>query len=184
MLPITPEQRAEVDGLLRRPHLNARLRERLEMVKAAALGHDVAMIMSWSGRSARTVRYWLRRFVRGGVAALHDAPRPGRPPDANAAYRQALATAVETPPPTLGLPFDVWTSGRLSIYLAETTGVHIAPGWLRVLLKRQDFACGRPKHTLTHLQDQAEVAACAQALAAVGEKGSGRAGALRVPPSR
>ena len=81
---------------------------------------------------------------------------------------------METPPRTLGLPFDVWTSGRLSAYLAQQTGVRIAPGWLRVLLHRQRFACGRPKHTLDHLQDPAEVAACEEALRVAGEKGAAR----------
>jgi transposase len=65
-----------------------------------------------------------------------DAPRAGRPVRADAAYRQALEQAVQTPPRDLGLPFDVWTSTRLRAYLAQTTGVRIPPGWLRVLLAR------------------------------------------------
>jgi transposase len=158
------------------------VRERLEMVKAAALGQDLAAIMAWSGRGERTVRRWLRAFAAGGVAALADAPRSGRPAVADAAYLAALEQAADTPPPAAGLPFDVWTSPRLAAYLAEQTGVRIAPGWLRALLARQGFASGRPKHTLTHLQDPAEVAACEDALAAAGGKGGGGAGALRVPP--
>ena len=67
----------------------------------------------------------------------------------------------------------------MSAYLVAQTGIRIAPGWLRVLLHRQHFACGRAKHTLTHLQDPAEVAACEHALRAAGEKGGGAAGALR-----
>ena len=175
------EQRAEVERLLRRRDLPPRVRERLEMVKAAALGQDLAAIAAWSGRTVRTVKRWLRRYgaAGGGVAAVADAPRAGRPPRADAAYRQALETAVDTPPRDLGLPFDVWTSARLSAYLAQTTGVRIAPGWLRVLLAQQDFVCGRPKHTLTHLQDPAEVAACKAELAAAEKKGGGRARALR-----
>jgi hypothetical protein len=55
--------------------------------------------------------------------------------------------------------------------------VHIAPGWLGVLLARQACAWGRPNHTLMHRQDVAEVAACAAALAAAGATGRGRAGA-------
>jgi hypothetical protein len=66
----------------------------------------------------------------------------------------------------------------LSAYLAQTTGVRIAPGWLRVLLAQQDFACGRPKHTLGHLQDPAAVAACEAELAAAEKKGGRRARAL------
>lgn len=166
---------AVVEAALRRRDVSPRVRERLEMVKARALGADLAAIARWSGRSVRTVRRWLRRFDEGGIAALADAPRAGRPAKADAAYLQVLEAAVEAAPPSLGLPFDVWTSDRLSAYLAGRTGVRIAPGWLRALLTRRDFVSGRPKHTLTHLQDPDEVAACKAALAAAGEKGGGRA---------
>ena len=178
--PITAEQRAAVETLLGQRELAPRQRERLEMVKAAGLGEDVATIARWSGRTPRTVRRWLRVFRDGGVAALAGAPIPGRPPKADGAYLAALETTVETPPRTLGLGFDVWTSGRLSAHLEATTGVRIAPGWLRVLLHRIQFACGRPKHTLAHLQEPDEVAACEHALRAAGEKGAGAPGAIRI----
>jgi transposase len=177
---ITAAQQDAVLALLRQRDLPPRQRERLEMVKAAWLGEAVATIARWSGRTPRTVRRWLRAFGAGGVAALAGAPIPGRPPKADAAYLAALETALETAPRALGLPFDVWTSARLSAYLEATTGTRIAAGWLRVLLHRQRFACGRPKHTLDHLQDPAEVAACERALAAAGGKGGGPTGAVRV----
>jgi transposase len=172
-LSVSPAQQVEVEHWLRRRDLAARLRERLEMVKAVGLGQAVPQIAHWSGRTERTVRHWLRRYATGGVAALADAPRAGRPAAADAAYRRAAETALETPPRTLGLPFDVWTAARLSAYLAETTGVRIAPGWLRALLGRWDYVCGRPKHTLKHLQDPAAVTACVEELAAAACK-SGR----------
>jgi transposase len=176
---IRPEQGAAVERELRRRDLAPRLRERLEMVKAVTLGHDLATIARWSGRTTATVRHWLRRFAAGGVAALGDAPRAGRPARATAAYRRATEAALGTPPRALGLPFDVWTSDRLSTYLAETTGVRIAPGWLRALLGRWDYVCGRPKHPLKHLQDPTAVAACAEELAAAAGKSRRRAGAIR-----
>ncbi len=177
--PIAPTQQAAVEAQLHQRNLAPRQRERLEMVKAAGLGADIATIAQWSGRTPRTVRRWLAAFRDGGVAALTGAPIPGRPPKADAAYLTALETALETAPHSLGLPFDVWTSRRLSAYLAETTGTRIAPGWRRVLLHRQRFACGRPKHTLDHLQDAEEVAICQEALRVAGGKGAGAAGALR-----
>lgn len=176
VLEVTATQRTAVEAALRRRDLAPRVRERLEMVKAAALGQDLAAIACWSGRTPGTVRRWLAMFAEGGIGALADAPRQGRPAKADAAYLTAVATAVATPPRTLGLPFDVWTSGRLSAYLAQQTGTQIAPGWLRVLLKQQHFACGRPKHTLGPLQDPAEVAACQEALRVAGEKGAAAAG--------
>ena len=175
---VTAEHRAAVEQRLRRMDLSPRERERLEMVKAAALGLDEATIARWTGRTGRTVRHWLSRFVAAGGDALRDAPRSGRPPKADAAYRAALEQAVTTPPRNLELPFDGWTSARLSAYLAETTGVHIAPGWVRALLSAQEFACGRPKHTLKHLQDDADIDRYQREVTAAGEKGGRPSGAV------
>jgi transposase len=164
---ISDEQRAGVEERLRGRDVLPRTRELLEMVKAA-LGHEPDAIVRWGGRSVRTVRFWLGRFAVDGVSVLADAPRAGRPARADAAYLAALEPAVETPPRELGFAFDVWTSARLSTYLADTTGVRIAPRWLRALLGRRDFVSGRPKHTLKRLQDPDEVAACKAELAAAG----------------
>jgi len=160
-------ERCAVEALLRRPELAPRVRERAEMVKAALLGQDVGWIAGWTGRSEQTAWFWLRRYRCGGLAALADAPRCGRPAKADAAYLAALERAADTPPRRLGLAFGVWTAARLSAYLAETTGVAVAPGWLRTLLGRRDLVCGRPKHTLRHLRDAAAEAASRSELAAL-----------------
>jgi transposase len=175
------EARAAVEEALQRRDLPPRTRERLEMVKAVALGYPLREVARWSGRTERTVRRWLAAFATAGVAAVADAPRAGRPPRADAAYLAALERAADTPPPALGLLFDAWTSDRLSAYLAETTGVRIAPGWLRALLARRRYRLGRPKHTLGHLQDPVARAACEQELQAVGEKGDRGRRRVRVP---
>jgi len=161
-----------VEDALRRRAVPPRVRERLEMGKGVALGQPLEEVGRWGGRTVRTIQRWLRAFARGGITAVADGPRHGRPVKADAAYLVALERTVDTPPPTLGLSFDVWTSPRLSAYLAETTGVRIAPGWLRALLARQRFRSGRPKHTLGHLQDPIARAACEEVLQAVGEKGA------------
>jgi transposase len=164
------EQRAAVEAVLRRRELSPRLRERVEMVKAVALGDGPEAIATWSGRSMRTVGYWLERFVTSGLGALGDAPRVGRPPRATPAYLAALEAALSTPPRQLGLEFDVWTSERLSASLAEQTGIRLSPGWLRVLLAQRDWVSGRPKLSVRHLRQAAEVTACAAALEAAEKK--------------
>ncbi len=108
------QDRVAIQAMVQQRDLTPRIRERLEMVKAADLGHDLAAIATWSDRSMQTVRRWLDRFADAGIAGLADAPRPGRPVQADAAYLAALEQAVETSPRTLELPFDVWTSPRLS----------------------------------------------------------------------
>jgi transposase len=181
---MTPERRAALEALLRRTDLKPRIRERAEMVKAAVMGQDLASICRWGGRTPDTVRRWLRQYQAEGAAGIADAPRSGRPAAADSAYHAALEQAMGQTPRDVGLLFDVWDSGRLSAYLAEQTGVRIAPSWLRTLLGRHQFVTGRPKHTLRHLQDADAVAACEAELAAAGEKGGPGAGALRTPSPR
>jgi transposase len=179
LIELGEEQRQALERRLRRPDLTPRERERLEMIKAAALGQDLGAIEAWSGRTERTVRRWLGQYRRHGLEALADAPRSGRPVRATPAVLQALEAAVETPPAALGLAFDVWTSARLAAYLKQQTGVRLSAAWVRALLNRRDWVCGRPKHTLKHLQNAAAVAASRAELAAVGEKGTPRPGAPR-----
>ncbi len=138
---VTPKQRDDVDRELRRTELTRRLRERLEMVKAAALGDGGERIARWSGRSVEPVERWLARFAAGGVAALADAAladaaladaaladaaRSGRPAQADAAYLAylaALETALETPPQQVGLAFDAGRLGLRRVDLAAAVGL-------------------------------------------------------------
>src|SRR5205823_6750168 len=92
-LMVDPARRTEVARWLRRRDLAPRLRERREMVKAVALGQDLPTIARWSGRTERTLRRWLGRYAAGGVAALADAPRRGRPVGGDGACRRAAAAA-------------------------------------------------------------------------------------------
>jgi transposase len=175
---IGTDERVAMEAMLRQTDLKPRVRERVEMVKAVALGQDLRSIGAWSGRTAESVRYWLRRYLLAGLAGLADAPRPGRPARADTAYHLALEQALDRSPREAGLLFDVWTSERLSAYLAEQTGVRIAPSWLRTLLYQHTFRCGRPKHSMRHLRNPDEVAACQAELAEAEKKGGGGAGPL------
>ena len=83
---MTATQRAEVEAALRRRDLPPRVRERLEMVKAVALGSDLEQIATWTGRSTRRIRAWLTAFATEGLGALADKARSGRPVKADAAY--------------------------------------------------------------------------------------------------
>src|SRR2546423_15447443 len=100
------------------------------MVKAAALGQDLAAIAAWSGRTVRTVKRWLRRYgaAGGGVAAVADAPRAGRPRRARAAYPQAVGAGVGTAPGGVGGPLGCLVSARLGAHPGQTHGGWVPPG--------------------------------------------------------
>src|SRR4051812_49919477 len=98
LLRLTPEEREEPRATLRREDLSPRVRERLEMVKAADLGHDLGQITAWSGRTPRTVRRWLGAFASGGVGGPAGAPPPRRPLPGRAPPPWGRGGGVETPP--------------------------------------------------------------------------------------
>jgi hypothetical protein len=156
---ITPKQRADVERHVQRTALTRRRRDRLQLVLAAGLGDEVERSARWSGRSVEPVVGWLARGAAGGVAALAEAKRSGRPVWADATSLAAMETALETVPSALGLALAVWTSERVAADLEPQTRIHLAPGWLRVRLAEHGWGCGQPTHPLHHRQDPAAVAA-------------------------
>jgi hypothetical protein len=91
-LALTAAQRDEVEAALRRRDLAPRVRERLELVKGAALGQEEAAIMAWSGRGARPEAI-ARQFPAVTLAELHRASAHSRQPQAelDASLRARLA---------------------------------------------------------------------------------------------
>ena len=75
--------------------------------------------------SAKTVRKWLTRFNRSGLAGLQDQPRSGRPATYQPEQVAEVIAAALTNPQQLGLPFGSWTLDRLKLYLNEQKQIQI-----------------------------------------------------------
>jgi len=170
VIELSQEEERELRAVLRTPSASQQQALRARIVLSAAQGATNTQIAAEVGVSLPTAGLWRRNFAQRRLEGLADAPRSGRPARADEAYLRTLEEAADASPRELGLGFDVWTSERLGAYLEEWTGVGIAPGWLRTLLARRLFRCGRPKHTLSHLRDPEEVAACEAELAEAEKK--------------
>jgi transposase len=113
---LTPAQHAELRTRLRQATAAPRLRVRLQCVHLRDQGRTVPQVAEQLAVSQATVRRALRRVLAGGLDALADRPRSGRPPrlgehdlDAvEALLRQATASG------------QVWTAGQLAGWLAAT----------------------------------------------------------------
>lgn len=78
-LSVSPEDRAVLEGHLRRRTTPRRVLERAQVVLLFADGVAGPEIAEKTGLSARTIFEWARRFERDGLAGLDDRPRSGRP---------------------------------------------------------------------------------------------------------
>ena len=102
-----------------------------------------------------SVRHWIDLYEAEGLEGLRTKPRSGRPPKVDEHYRQTLRATLETPPRTLGLPFNRWTLPRLGIYMDKKTGVTVSSGHMSRLLKGLGYVYKRARHDLSHGRDEA-----------------------------
>jgi len=79
MLHLTPSQRAELEGFLRRRNLPASLAQRMRIVVLLAQGSSYRDIEEKLGTPASTISRWKQRYQEGGVLGLATI-HPGQPP--------------------------------------------------------------------------------------------------------
>jgi transposase len=112
-------ERAAIEKLAGSRKAEARLVERAAIVWRALQGEPAKTIAAELQLDGRTVTQWLKRFDAGGLAALEDAPRRGRPATYSPEERAEVVAAALRQPRELALPFACWSLGRLTAYLHE-----------------------------------------------------------------
>jgi hypothetical protein len=110
LVDVASTDRAELESWLRTPTMPAGLVQRARIVLLAADWHGTGEIVTRTGASKPTVIQWKRRYAEGGIAALDDRPRSGRPKQLDE-VAIVLAT-LEAPPKHLGVTH--WSSRLLA----------------------------------------------------------------------
>ena len=72
-------RKAKLEAITRRASAPQALARRARIVLLVHAGWPNARIAAELGCAEGTVRTWRRRFIRGGIPALADRPRSGRP---------------------------------------------------------------------------------------------------------
>jgi transposase len=142
----------EVEDLFRHGP-NMRTRQRAQAVRLSAMGYTAPTITGILGCHPQSVHNWLNAFDSGGVQALLDKPKSGRPLIATPDYRVRLVKAVKTNPKDLGYPFTVWTVTRLRAHLAMELRILLGDSRLRQIMKEEGLVFKRPKHSLEGKRD-------------------------------
>jgi len=106
--------------------ISAGLAQRARILLLAAEGHSNTEIGRRVGVSLPTVRSWRGRYGDGGLEALGDLPRSGRP----AVHDQTtiIAATLEPPPPALGVTH--WSARLLADHLGISFAT-VARTWRR-----------------------------------------------------
>jgi transposase len=162
---LSPAQRRELAAALRAAP-DVRRYKRMKLVQLSARGYTVEHLASLFDLHQQRVRACLHRYVSGGLSALPDAPRSGRPPKLPAEYRGGEASrpawqrVLDRRPstiPELETPSHVWTLALLARYLRVFHQVEVAESTVYLALIRAGFRRGRTKLTVTSPDPDYEV---------------------------
>lgn len=149
---LTDEQLSQVEHAIAHDP-RAEVVRRATAIRLLHQGHPPQAVGEMVSASRSSVQNWHQRWRNGGLEALANQPRPGRPPKANATYRDVLERTLETDPHALGYVFSVWTLERLSQHLERETGISLSVGRLAIWLERWGYVYRQPKADLKHKHD-------------------------------
>lgn len=145
-LELTPEEQRALRRQARRAV--GRVSERIHYVLLHARGYAPAQIAALYQVDERTVTTWLARYHTGGVEALDDRPRSGRPRLASVAAVAEAWSCLEQSPGESGGERTTWTRRLLGRHLAERCACFLSPSSLTRLIHRLGFVWTRPKLSL------------------------------------
>lgn len=144
--PLTDDERHLLQRLARTEV--GRVSERMRMVLLSGRGYSVPQIAAIFECDEATVRTWLTRFDREGVAGVRDRPRGGRPGKADAGAYAALGRALDQPPGACGQVAGYWTVPMLVAHLTAVLGVGLSAHTMRRAVKGLGYRWRRPRLAL------------------------------------
>ena len=110
-LKLTPDERRVLLGMLRATTIAAGLARRARVVLALANGESYAAIAARLGVTAAYIARWKKRVVEGGLPALGDLPRSGRPDRLDPRLEAKILAKTQERPPA---PLTHWTTRRMA----------------------------------------------------------------------
>lgn len=147
----TEEELAEIHQAMKGK--NAKVVKRASMIHNLHQGYAPAEVAQLHHVSEATVYNWFNRYQAEGIEGLKNKPKSGRPPKADASYRQRLAQVVESNPQDHNLGFSVWTLPGLQAFMERETGIGLSQNRLSEVLQDEGYVYRRPKKDLGRRQD-------------------------------
>lgn len=119
---LSDDDRAILTSWVRAGTTEQRLVLRAKIVLAAADGQATQDIGAALNQRPATVSKWRKRFAQGGIAALHDEPRSGRPAHYGEQDELRVLQLLDQDPPS---GYAQWTGPLLAKALGDVTADYV-----------------------------------------------------------
>lgn len=150
---LKPKEIAEVEKAIKQDK-RSEVGQRARVIRLLHLGHKPETVAEQQMVSVPTIYNWHKLWREQGIEGLANKQRTGRKPKATEEYCQQLETLLAKEPSECGYRFAIWTTDRLRTHLEKETGILLSESRFRALLKKKGYRYRRPKHDLSHLQDE------------------------------
>jgi transposase len=141
------------DPAKQRAALEAR---RLQAAELFAQGRSQAEVAHELGVSRQSAHVWHARFTQGGVDALRSRGPTGPDPKLSVAQLTTVEEALLAGAMANGFDTDLWTLERITVVIAQLTGVRYHPGHVWVILRqRLGWTLQRPERRAMERDEQA-----------------------------
>ena len=123
----------------------SRYDHRLHGLLLVMAGQSCREVAELFGESGTTVQRWVNRFERGGLDALREGERAGRPRTLDAKSRQRLQGDLRKTPRDLGLSAAVWDGPVLSEHLRRNYGGELGVRQCQRLFRQLRLTLRKPR---------------------------------------
>lgn len=153
MRPLTPEEREQINKLMRSQTAARRQVERARVIWLAHERKRPEEIAVLVGRSRAASYRQLARFNQMGLTSLDDLPRPGRPRIYTQEVRGQIIALVRADPQKMGKPYGHWTLHRLQEDIRTELDIGISIAQLARILKAEGLRWYQEKTYFTERPD-------------------------------
>ncbi|MDE2451166.1 MAG: helix-turn-helix domain-containing protein [Gammaproteobacteria bacterium] len=117
----------------------SRYDHRLHGLLLLAAGHSCQDVAALFGEDDTTVQRWFHRFEEGGLQALRESERPGRPRSLDPEQWRELQADLRKSPLDLGLTAATWDGSSLSAHLRRRFGVQLGVRQCQRIFRQMGF---------------------------------------------
>lgn len=123
----------------------SRYDHRLHGLLLVTSGQSCRQVAELFGEDGTTVQRWVRRFEHGGLEALRDGERPGRPRLLDATQWRKLQGDLRRSPRDFGLGATLWDGPVLSEHLRRRYGVDLGARQCQRIFRQMGFRLRKPR---------------------------------------
>lgn len=124
---------------------DSRYDHRLHGLLLVTVGQSCRQVAELFGDDGTTVQRWVRRFEHGGLEALREGERSGRPRTLDAAQWRKLQADLRKSPRDFGLAATLWDGPVLSEHLRRRYRVDLGVRQCQRMFRQRGFRLRKPR---------------------------------------